>query len=439
MSKFEKAAKLIIILCLLAILSVACSGEGKTTTESPAVPEQQQKPVTLTVFTPASNGSLEQFTKEFGSDIQKKFPHVSFDYVGGAKWGVDIPAVLGTNQTIDFVVVQAVSFNHVVKIFDLQYDIEELIKTKKYDLSHIQPNIIEGMRGLTPGGKLYGLPVSTSNFALMYNKDLFDRFGVAYPKDGMTWDEVYDLARKLTRTEEGVQYYGLVTDFVAYSLFNQLSASYIDPATNKAMFSSDPKWTALTSNITRFFQTSGMDLSKGWTWDAPSKRFHTEHVAAMNFYAVPPSSTANWDMVTSPVFKDAPGIGTQGNPLAFFPTSMSKHKELVFDIMTYLTSEEYQLEKAKEGVLPVLTSNKVRDAFGQDVVGYKDRNVKALVSNKSAIPSLKTDQYADGHGIIAQAMIQVASGVKDVNTALREADEKLNLKIKEAEQQKLQK
>lgn len=234
----------------------------------------------------------------YGDDIVKKFPHVSFDYVGGLQWATEIPALLGTNTSIDFVGVQAVSFNHVVKVFDLQYDIDELIKKHNYDLSVIQPNVIQGMRELTPEGKLYGLPVSTSTFPLMYNIDIFDKFGEDYPHDHMVWDEVYEIARRLTRVEDNLQYYGLVTDFTAYSIFNSLSASYIDPNTNTAMFSADERWTKLTNNIVRFFQVSGMDLSGGWSWNSTTKVFHEAQLAAMAYYPVTLTSTANWDMVT---------------------------------------------------------------------------------------------------------------------------------------------
>lgn len=156
--------------CLVPVVPYCCgmlNGEKTTTKAEPSAPEQPQ-PVTLTAFTSASNGSLEAFMKQFGDDIQKKFPYVSFDYVGGLNWETEIPVVLGSNKTIDFVVVQAISYNTAVKAFDLQLDISDLIKSHKYALSAIQPSIIEGMLGLSPERKLYGLAVSTSNFALMY-------------------------------------------------------------------------------------------------------------------------------------------------------------------------------------------------------------------------------------------------------------------------------
>lgn len=42
-------------------------------------------------------------------------------------------------------------------------------------------------------------PVVNNTMSLYYNKDLFDKFGVSYPKDGMTWDEVLELNRQLDK------------------------------------------------------------------------------------------------------------------------------------------------------------------------------------------------------------------------------------------------
>lgn len=449
MNIVKKSGWLLFMLLIIFAIAIACSNEPKESqpdqsdpngsgtnpaVDSQTTPSQSQEPVTLTIFTPAM---LDEFMDVMGgNEINKKFPHITLNHVGGVSWGEEIPALLGTNVPIDLVVVQAVSFNHVVKIFDLQYDIDELIKKHNYDLSPIQPNILQGMRELTPEGKLYGLPVSTGAIPLMYNIDIFDRFGEDFPKDNMVWDEVYEISRKMTRVEDDVQYHGLVTDFVAFAIFNSLSASYIDPDTNKAMFSTDPRWTRLTNNITRFFQVSGMDLSAGWNWDSTNKLFHEEQRAAMAWYAVNLASPANWDMVTGPEFPEARGIGGQANPVAYFPAVTSKHKDTVFEMMAWLTSEEYQLQQSKKGILPIIDNEKVREAFATEVPELQGKNVQALVSQASAVPSIKTDQYADGHGAIFAAMIQVATGEKDINTALRDADELLNQKIKEALDQK---
>ncbi|MBR5968056.1 MAG: extracellular solute-binding protein, partial [Lachnospiraceae bacterium] len=49
-------------------------------------------------------------------------------------------------------------------------------------------------------GKLYELPFRNDFWVIFYNKDIFDRAGVAYPTNDMTWEEYDALARKVTDT-----------------------------------------------------------------------------------------------------------------------------------------------------------------------------------------------------------------------------------------------
>jgi multiple sugar transport system substrate-binding protein len=53
-------------------------------------------------------------------------------------------------------------------------------------------------------GKQLGLVESFSNVVLFYNKDLFDKAGVAYPAADWTWKEELEAAQKLTDTANGV-------------------------------------------------------------------------------------------------------------------------------------------------------------------------------------------------------------------------------------------
>ncbi|MCR5585852.1 MAG: sugar ABC transporter substrate-binding protein [Lachnospiraceae bacterium] len=57
-------------------------------------------------------------------------------------------------------------------------------------------------------GKLYELPFRNDFWVIFYNKDIFDRAGVAYPTNDMTWDQYDALARKVTDTTFGKQVYG---------------------------------------------------------------------------------------------------------------------------------------------------------------------------------------------------------------------------------------
>lgn len=50
----------------------------------------------------------------------------------------------------------------------------------------------------------YGMPKGFDTVAVWYNKELFDKAGVPYPKDDWTWDDFKDTAKKLTNKDAGV-------------------------------------------------------------------------------------------------------------------------------------------------------------------------------------------------------------------------------------------
>jgi multiple sugar transport system substrate-binding protein len=57
-------------------------------------------------------------------------------------------------------------------------------------------------------GKPYMLTADTGPMVIFYNKELFDRAGVPYPKEGWTLDDLVETARRLTFKEGDTQYWG---------------------------------------------------------------------------------------------------------------------------------------------------------------------------------------------------------------------------------------
>ena len=70
----------------------------------------------------------------------------------------------------------------------------------------------------TIDGKLYAIPKDTGTAALWYNKDLFDKAGVAYPTDDWTWEDMLAASEKLKgNMGDGVYAIGAPVDFENYS------------------------------------------------------------------------------------------------------------------------------------------------------------------------------------------------------------------------------
>lgn len=54
------------------------------------------------------------------------------------------------------------------------------------------------------GGKQYGIPKDWDTTAVWYNKEIFDKAKVPYPKADWTWDEMSETAKKLTDKSKGI-------------------------------------------------------------------------------------------------------------------------------------------------------------------------------------------------------------------------------------------
>lgn len=88
------------------------------------------------------------------------------------------------------------------------YELDAVIKQDKFDLTGIEPAIIDTIKSRS-GGKLYGMTPGFTGRALYYNKSLFAKYGVPLPKDRMTWEELLAIARRFPTTgEESDRIYG---------------------------------------------------------------------------------------------------------------------------------------------------------------------------------------------------------------------------------------
>lgn len=67
------------------------------------------------------------------------------------------------------------------------------------------------LSGCSDGDTIYGLPGGTQTMVMYYNKKIFDEKGVAYPKEGWTWDDFYETAKALT--DGNVYGYGLSSSY----------------------------------------------------------------------------------------------------------------------------------------------------------------------------------------------------------------------------------
>ncbi|UUZ79748.1 hypothetical protein LJK88_32365 [Paenibacillus sp. P26] len=139
---------------LLLILS-ACSSGGTDSGGGTGDPATKKEPVELVVYYPfPQDWSEEEFQKTFAEPIQHKYPYITIKYIVGGK----MQDLITAGQKIDIVFASTgASVGNLLNV-NLQYDITPQIKKLGYDLSRIDPAILDQGRKMAGGG-LYGLPV----------------------------------------------------------------------------------------------------------------------------------------------------------------------------------------------------------------------------------------------------------------------------------------
>lgn len=423
----------------IAILLSACGGQPAAQPDNEAAPKEGQSvpqidttPVTLTVFNSSMGDAL--FENAITKPIQSKYPFITIQMVKKEK-GAMLEDLIATGSVPDILLGDSSGDIPVYRNLGVLADLTPYMKKHGFDSNRIDPVVYNTVKENFPAGQFLVLPTSVNIATLHYNRDIFDKFGVPYPKDGMTWDDVLDLAKRVTRTDGGVQYVGF--HFANNILFpyNQLSAPMIDAKTMKAVVTTD-KWKQIFDTLKQFYEIPGNewghkgDFLKGKT---------LAMTAGTSMFGSLPDATKNglnWDVVALPSFKEAPNTTIQMfAPFASVSTT-SKHKEQAYLAITHLLSDEGQTVNTRQGRPSVLNDPAIKQEFGKEIEVLKDRNAAAFTFNKLAPTTQAVTEYdAAAFPIIRDKFVEVVSKGKDVNTALKEAEELINKEIEKRKNQ----
>ncbi|CAG7625246.1 ABC transporter substrate-binding protein [Paenibacillus allorhizosphaerae] len=429
------AGAAVLLTASLALQGCSQGNSASNPKGNPAAGEAQKintEPVNLTVW---ASMSEEVFQKLVVQPVKMKYPHISLTMVGTDK---KIPDLIASDNVPDIITDSIASIPKYEEL-KLAEDLTPFVKAFNLDLGRISPVVLDTVRKASSDGKLSGLPISGNVVMMYYNKDTFDRFGVPYPKDGMTWDETYELAKKMTKTDGGVQYRGFHFQDVFQFTANQLSLPIVDSKTNKAAVNND-KWRKLFENYARFFTIPGNEVDDK-TYGGHQNQFLKDKTIAMyvtsSIFSKLPDALKdglNFDMVTLPSFSEAPGITTQVDGGIRIVSSTSKHKDQAFLALSAMLSDEAQVWTARNGNTAVLNDPKILEEFGKDIEILKDRNRLGFVRNKPAPPSPSITKYdASAYSIVRSQFKKMVLTHADVNTILRETEELINKAIAEAQ------
>ncbi|MFC3768493.1 ABC transporter substrate-binding protein [Paenibacillus sp. GCM10012303] len=427
-------------LAALAVLSaVGCGGtNGKSgeeqanggTNMTPADGFDTTKPVTLKIV---DTGLItdEEYQLYVEGPVKKKYPNITLELIR-QKYSVDrYELLLAKGEKFDLLFEANLLFDDVIAA-KLADNMEPMLKKHQIDLNRIEQVALDSFKIASGGQYLSGVPFTRHFNALYYNKDLFDRFGVPYPKDGMTWEETIELTRKLTRTEGGVVYRGFDPD-LPFRTASAIGQPIIDGEKHVSTVTNE-KWKQIFQMYNTIYEIPG--YKEKFVNPNNFGEFTKGNLAMLAGLNILPAISKvadklNWDMVAYPSLKEAPNTGHEFDGHGIVVTSISDKKDAAYKVVEVLLSEENQLLMARNGKMPIVKAKNVQEAFGQDVAFLQGKNVKAIYKTTPARSHIPTPYDSKARTIMNKYNKDILTGAKDLNTALREMDEEITKMIAE--------
>ncbi|WP_079908819.1 ABC transporter substrate-binding protein [Paenibacillus sp. 32352] len=375
--------------------------------------------------------SLSQQEFDYIAELAKtQFPNLTLKAVAPQTSGNSIDELLTLGTMPDIFVNR---FSTDLKKRDLLVDLEDYIKKYHYDTNRLEPVTLELMKN-DANGMVAGIPLDFAVNALHYNKDIFDKFGLSYPKDGMTWDEVYDLAKQLTRNENGTLYRGFSDRWMdTFFAQNPFGLSYLAPDEDKAAVNNEG-WRKVAENWKRFYTLPGLQFDSKTINKEEDRKVFQKGTSAMTVWAMNMQDwNFNWDVVSMPTYAEKEGIGAPASVRYLYITKSSKNKDVAFQFAAWLTHDEVQTALAKnKGFLTVLKNQEIQKAYRQNDEIYRGKHVSSFYFNKyPAVAAARKPELVtiDAQSLFIKELEKAILQGTDLNTVMRSAEESINQAI----------
>ena len=275
-----------------------------------------------------------------------------------------------------------------------------LLKLNDYidkDSSIDMSKYYEGVKDLytRSDGNIYALPKDHDTIALLYNKAIFDKYGVQYPTDKWTWEDMYAAAKKISEDSKGDVYGMAMNTSNNQDGWYNLIYSY-----GGQVITDDHKGTTIGSDKAK----AGMEMTrKLLTVGAPQSvvaetgtdsLFMSNKVGMITqgswminaFYTAESHADYAWALLP---YADLNGNGTcekeerwsAYNGLGWAASAKTKDPDSCYSLIAYFCGEEGQKLQAEKGVT-MGGMKGVSDAFA------------SAFSGMDVSPFLKAEEYS---------------------------------------------
>lgn len=446
MNKIKKSSYIFVVLIGILLLFTACNSndtggkssanekngsnevnkDGNIKNENNEEPREQ---VTIKIAMPLNE---EYFEGRFG-EVDRALEHIDLEFVPYASSIESLEEIFSNKLNPDIII----GTYGPVKHAGVGYPLDDLIDEWGFDMDSLNPSLVSFMQSLGDDGEIVGLPDGGSFFGLYYNKEVFDKLGVDYPDPDvpMTWPEIVELSREMTREIGGEQFIGLQGGPGA--ALGSLAVQLTDPDTGDILFENNEDLKMYFDLMQDYYNIPGIDNP-----DIPENPFVESKTAAMiiasnNYFAwgwgsPEPEAVESIDIAPIPVWEHLPETTPAIDAWPMVIAEYSEHKEEAFEVLMKYLEPEIQVDMAKKMVLQTPSiDSQILDHYGEEVPQYEGKNIEAYFRGSSAQYKGRISQW-DGYVDIGETQRRIQEDQIDVVTAIRELAEESKWKIKEA-------
>ena len=419
------------------VFSACGSDETSSVASNPQVPQQEGSEVSTVaeskpeehvklVYSYWGNQTEQPAKAAIVQDFIKEHPNYEIEetYTDGGTYPTKLQTWFASNTAPDVLA----TANDVIYDFVGQGVFEDLTPYMERDGLLHDVWVDSMVKAFTYDGRIISAPHLSKPAAVVYNKDLFDKAGVAYPKQGWSEEDFLDTARQLTSGDGLTKVYGLNLTWMASELLRALytGSAYYDvdkrelhATDNEGFKHALEMFTGLVKDGVSPNSTEAQSIGGGFE----TGRFAMSFLLPSNIKGFDEvvGDTFDWEVVNLPV-SDTYGqwqATLRADGLAI--SSASKNKDAAWEFVKWHTTDPEAQAAAGDVGIPSLLSYTVSgdylNAFPEGGHRY-DKSV-FIKATENAVGIQSAGVWGEINGILSENYDKILYDNLSVDDALQ--------------------
>lgn len=418
-----------VVLALVALMAVA-SAFANGTTEAPAASNAKTELV-WAVWDINSTTYYQPLIDAY----KAKNPNVTIRMVdlGSADYQTALQTQLASGSSeFDVVTIKDIpGYNNLVKK-NMLVNLNDYIAKNKVDTTQYGGTAEQ----ISVDGNLYALPFRSDFWVIFYNKGLFDKAGIAYPTNDMTFEQYDELARQMTSGSGANKVYGAHyhTWRSCVQLFGILDGKhtiiqppydylkpYYEMVLNEQNDGICQNYATLKASSIHYsgqFQNGTVAMMNMGSWYIATQIQKVAAGAA--------DASKDWGIVKYPHAEGVEPGSTLGTVTSLSISQGSKKKDAAWDFVKFVTSPEGAEVIAKTGTIPAIMSDSVVDEIASMSGFPTDDNSKEALHFAKAYLEMP---LSDKAGQIETVLNQVHDEIMTYNISIDDGLQKMSERV----------